>query len=290
MLLSMTGFGKHRVTINHTAYDVSIKCLNSKILDINLRLPTALKDMDIQIRECVKAELFRGKIDIYVNREIQSDEPNAKVNDKTLRGYVNQFDKIGKSLKLTDGWYHAMLLQLPQVLDTTEAKLNKKEEQSFIKCLKFALKDVNSFRKVEGTHLEKEFIKQVKSIEKKRQEIDKLFSMNSRDVKKRLKEKLTNNKVIEYDKNRLEQELIYYLEKLDISEEVMRLGGHLIYFEQTLKNKSSEKGKKLGFISQEMGREINTIGSKASNSKIQKKVVEMKDDLEKIKEQIYNVL
>ena len=192
MLLSMTGFGKHRVTINNVAYDVSIKCLNSKILDVNLRLPSAIKDIEIQIRECIKSDLSRGKIDVYVNQEVQNDDPSVRINDNTLRAYVDQFNTLGKKLNLSEGWYHNMLLQLPQVLDTTEAKLTKKEEQAFIRCLKAALKDVTSFRKVEGGYLEIEFKKQIASIEKKRNEIDKLFSTNSDDTKKRLKEKRLN--------------------------------------------------------------------------------------------------
>ena len=290
MMYSMTGFGKHRLTLKNASYEISIKSLNSKLFDVNFKIPLSLKDLEISMREMIKKELIRGKIDVYINQENVNNAAASAINEKVLKSYVSRLKQVEKSLKLEKGWYNSMLLDLPDVIEASEHQLNKSEERALLKAMNQALSKVKKFRADEGKNIKIDFLKHIKAIEKKRIEVEKLFSKNGKEVKKRLTDKIKGSGIQDIDKNRLEQELIYYLEKFDLSEEVMRLKSHIDYFQSNLNGRQTEKGKKLGFITQEMGREINTIGSKANNAAIQRKVVEMKDDLEKIKEQIYNIL
>jgi uncharacterized protein (TIGR00255 family) len=286
----MTGFGKAVSDLQNQRITIEIRTLNSKNLDLNFRMPSIYKTYELSWRKLVASHLHRGKVDILLNFE-ESEDSAAPVNlNKSLiSAYVKDLQDI---LPLRGGMDNAKLLeiamQMPNVILSKEDDISEGDLKTIENCIKEALAQVIDFRNQEGAHLKSDFEENLSQIQTHLQTIKEIDQNRLDRVKGRILNTLEDLEV-EIDKNRFEQELIYYIEKYDISEEKTRLQSHINYFKETLEAKES-KGKKLNFISQEMGREINTIGSKANDADLQNLVVEMKDQLEKIKEQLLNIL
>ena len=285
MIQSMTGFGKHVVQLPSKKITIELKSLNSKNLDINARMPSAYREKELQLRKTIADSLVRGKIDFGLYVEITGDEASSVVNEGVIRQYIKQLRSIadGDDIKLME-----MALRLPDALKTDREDIDDSEYKVIQDALGKALEEINNFRSKEGIVLEKDFAERISSIKNLLSEVIEMDPDRLATIRERLEKAVADLKT-EVDANRFEQELIYYLEKYDITEEKVRLGNHLDYFIETMKSPDSN-GKKLGFISQEIGREINTIGSKANYAPMQQLVVQMKDELEKIKEQMLNVL
>lgn len=285
MIQSMTGFGKHVVQLPSKKITIELKSLNSKNLDINARMPSAYREKELQLRNTIANSLVRGKIDFGLYVEITGDEASSVVNEGVIRQYIKQLRSIadGDDIKLME-----MALRLPDALKTDREDIDDSEYKVIQDALGKALEEINNFRSKEGIVLEKDFAERISSIKNLLSEVIEMDPDRLATIRERLEKAVADLKT-EVDANRFEQELIYYLEKYDITEEKVRLGNHLDYFIETMKSPDSN-GKKLGFISQEIGREINTIGSKANYAPMQQLVVQMKDELEKIKEQMLNVL
>ena len=290
MTHSMTGFGKSEVTIGHLHVNIEIRSLNSKFLDLNLKIPTVFKEIDSSLRSIVKNDLKRGKVELAIHYEKINSSSKITINKEQLKNYYNQLKEISTELNnQNDNDFMGYALKLPEVIQHQKETIDKQSNEILINAVKEACEDLNSFRKKEGESLQKELLNYVNYI------LDNLTKINPFEKERlpKVKQKLLRsieelNLKSQIDEKRLEQELIYYAEKLDLTEEKVRLKEHCIHFKETLKEMNS--GKKLGFITQEMGREINTLGSKAHHISIQKIVVEMKDELEKIKEQVLNIL
>jgi len=285
MIQSMTGFGKHTVQLPSKKITVELKSLNSKSLDLNARMPSAYREKELQLRKVIASSLVRGKIDFGLYIENTGDETSAQVNEGVVRQYMKQLQSIAKGddFKLLE-----MALRLPDAMKTEREDIDEAEFQIIQEALKQALIEINKFRSEEGLVLENDFVQRIKKMESLLKEVIQIDPDRQSAIRERLEKAVADIKA-EVDENRFEQELIYYLEKYDITEEKVRLANHLDYFSKTLKSDDSN-GKKLGFISQEIGREINTIGSKANFAPMQQLVVQMKDELEKVKEQMLNVL
>ncbi|MGM0619432.1 MAG: YicC/YloC family endoribonuclease [Bacteroidota bacterium] len=293
MIKSMTGFGRAEFEVNNKKITLEIKSLNSKQIDINTRIPSLYREKEIEIRKELSEKLVRGKIDLTIYLENHGEESNSKINEPILKSYFGHLKKINDDLKLlTDNSTLLAALRLPDVVKTEYETLDEKEWQVILENIREVIQQINEFRLQEGKALETDISENVKSISESLQKITPFESQRIETIKNRLNESLGKSNMNEnVDKNRFEQELIYYLDKMDMNEEKVRLENHCSYFLETLNQDSqSSNGKKLAFISQEMGREINTIGSKAYESNIQRVVVEMKDHLERIKEQLLNVL
>lgn len=290
MIQSMTGFGKSEVTIDELQINVEVKSLNSKFLDLSLKLPSAFKNLDLSIRLFVKEYLKRGKIEVMIHYENKETSKKIIINKDQLINYYNQLSEVSNELKLKiDSDLIGYALKLPEVVQHKKDTIEENSNGEILNAVKEACKDLNSFRKKEGNALNKELIKYVNSILKSLKEINQYEKERLPKVRDKLKKAIDElNLKSQVDEKRLEQELIFYSEKLDLTEEKVRLKEHCNHFIDSTKELNS--GKKLGFISQEMGREINTLGSKANNISIQKIVVGMKDELEKIKEQVLNIL
>jgi uncharacterized protein (TIGR00255 family) len=290
MIRSMTGFGNSVAEHQNKTITVEIKSVNSKFFDLSLRLPAAYKDKDLEIRAELAKNLERGKVDVSIILDSPDAPKKTSINTGLVKAYYEELKSLNKDLKLNTTDYLSLLLKMPEVLNSDKATGDEKEWKLIKKTLDKALDAFQSFREKEGKSIEKDFKERVHSIESLLKEIEKLEPARLTTVRKKisgsLEEFISSNNI---DRNRFEQELIFYIERLDISEEKSRLRSHCDYFLKTMDEKSSN-GKKLSFITQEIGREINTIGSKANDAGIQKLVVEMKDELEKIKEQILNVL
>jgi uncharacterized protein (TIGR00255 family) len=285
MIQSMTGFGKAERQFDNKNISVELRSLNSKSLDLNTRLPYHLKEIENQLKKTIGEALVRGKVDLSLHIE-NTNLSNAKtINVNTVNQYIDQLSQIqdGNRFELLK-----IAMRLPDVLKTDLEDLNDLEVIAIKDLLNVAVKHLNSHRLDEGKTLEIEFLKRLEALRNLLAEAEEIDPERTQKVSDRLKDNLNDLKV-EIDQNRFEQELIYYLEKYDITEEKVRLKTHIDYFTETL-DTSVSSGKKLGFIAQEMGREINTIGSKANHVALQKVVVQMKDELEKIKEQLLNVL
>lgn len=285
MIQSMTGFGKHVVQLPSKKITIELKSLNSKNLDINARMPSAYREKELQLRNTIANSLVRGKVDFGLYVEITGDEASSVVNEGVVKQYIKQLRSIadGDDVKLME-----MALRLPDALKTDREDIDDSEYKIIQDALKKALEEIISFRSKEGIVLEKDFAERISTIKNLLNAVVKMDPDRLATIRERLEKAVADLKT-EVDANRFEQELIYYLEKYDITEEKVRLGNHLDYFIETMKSADSN-GKKLGFISQEIGREINTIGSKANYAPMQQLVVQMKDELEKIKEQMLNVL
>lgn len=285
MIQSMTGFGKHVVQLPTKKITVEIKSLNSKSIDLNARMPSAYREKELEIRKVIANSLQRGKVDFNLYIEITGDEASGQVNESVVKQYMNQLKSIanGEDIQLLE-----MALRLPDAMRTDREDIDEEEYTAILEALKGALTEINTFRSEEGSVLENDFAERIKALQALLEKVLVMDPERQSAVRERL-DKAVQDVKVEVDANRFEQELIYYLEKYDITEEKVRLANHLDYFEKTLKSKDSN-GKKLGFISQEIGREINTIGSKANYAPMQQLVVQMKDELEKIKEQMLNVL
>ncbi len=287
----MTGYGKSVVQAESGKVSVEIRTLNSKQLDINLRLPHLLKDKEIEIRKEIGILLQRGKIDVSIVIE-KSDIESASVIDVELaKHYYTELKSLARSVGQDDYKdYLSVIVKMPEVLVQKEIDINELELDFVFSCLKDALSCVDKFRTEEGLVLTKDFVLRVNEIKELLTQVDQFEKPRVENIKERIAgniKKFMQDPSV--DNNRLEQEMIYYIEKLDITEEKVRLLNNCNYFLENLDNAESS-GKKLGFITQEIGREINTLGSKANNSDLQKIVVLMKDELEKIKEQLFNIL
>ncbi|MDV7137451.1 YicC/YloC family endoribonuclease [Maribacter sp. TH_r10] len=285
MIQSMTGFGKHTIQLPSKKITVELKSLNSKSLDLNARMPSAYRAKELELRKVIAKSLVRGKVDFGLYVEFTGNETSAQVNEGVVKQYMSQLRSIadGDDLQLLE-----MALRLPDAMKTEREDIDDEEYQVIQLALKEALSEINIFRSEEGAVLEADFIQRIQVLEELLSQVVEMDPERQATIRERL-EKAVSDLKVEIDENRFEQELIYYLEKYDITEEKVRLANHLDYFSKTLKS-SDSNGKKLGFISQEIGREINTIGSKANYAPMQQLVVQMKDELEKIKEQMLNVL
>ena len=284
MISSMTGFGKTERTQGNKTITIEIRVLNSKTVDINSRLPQRYKELDILLRKKIITSLKRGKIDLTILYK-SNEESNSFINKSIVEGYISQlkdFQDYNESDLLS------IAMRLPETLKTEKIDINEEEKSNLLLLLDKTLSKVISFREQEGQILSKDFFYRSELLIKYLDQISKIDTNRKAKIKERLNTEIKKLK-IDVDQNRLEQEMIYYIEKLDVTEEKIRLKSHISYFNETLGSENSE-GKKLSFICQEMGREINTIGSKANDFEIQKIVVQMKDELEKIKEQLLNIL
>lgn len=291
MLHSMTGYGKAEKNYSGKRISIEIKSLNSKQGDIFTRMPTYYKEKDLDIRKLISEQLQRGKIELNINVENFSDESNHSLNKALAKKYYEELKALAWDIEEKSfNDYLPLLVKMPDVMVNAIPTLEKKEWSALREGVLECCQKVNEFRIAEGAELEKDFLLRISNIETllekipphEQERMDKITNK----IKKDLNDMLADN---QYDKNRFEQELIYYLEKLDITEEKVRLKNHCDYFRKTL-NLNTSSGKKLNFIGQEIGREINTIGSKANHTDIQHIVVMMKDELEKIKEQLSNIL
>ncbi len=285
MIQSMTGFGKHVVQLPSKKITIELKSLNSKNLDINARIPQFYREKELELRKMIADVLVRGKVDFGLYVEITGEETSAEVNQGVVKKYMQQLADIvkGDDLKLLE-----LAIRLPDTMKSEKGDIDEAEYEAIKSAMKEALSEIAKFRSEEGLVLEKDFIGRLETLNSLLDKVKKMDPERLDTVRDRLEKAVADLKV-DLDENRFEQELIYYLEKYDITEEKVRLANHLDYFESTLRSNDSN-GKKLGFIAQEIGREINTIGSKANYAPMQQLVVQMKDELEKIKEQMLNVL
>ena len=291
MIQSMTGYGKAIVTYKEKKINVEIKSLNSKSLDLSTRIAPLYREKEMEIRQQVSSALERGKIDfsIWIEKDI-ANEVNP-INSDIVAHYYQQIKQIAKTTGIPEplDWFQT-IVRLPDITLKTEIEVLKDEEWNMAKqAIEEALQNLISFRQQEGAALQTKFNEKIDNIARLLQEIEPYEKMRVEKIRTRIVDGLEQIPNAEYDKNRLEQELIYYIEKLDISEEKQRLANHLKYFRDTM-NETTPNGKKLGFIAQEMGREINTTGSKSNLAEMQNIVVQMKDELEQIKEQVLNAL
>ena len=286
MIQSMTGYGNSTVDLKNGIIQLELKSLNSKILDLNFQLSPELSSIENELRELLSQILKRGKINLKLNFESSNHFVKSTLNYGIIKSHINDLKKISS---LSDSELLKLALKLPNSVSEKKQTISNQQKKEIFKTVKKAIKELESFRTNEGKALKKDIIQNLKKIEKSQLEIKKISHQRIKKIKQRIKKNLNKLK-LENDNERFERELIYYLEKIDINEEIVRLENHINYFIKTVEIKDINKGKKLSFICQEMGREINTIGSKANFFKIQKKVVEMKNELEKIKEQLLNVL
>lgn len=286
MIQSMTGFGKASLQLPTKKITVEIKSLNSKGLDLNTRMPSVYREMELSIRNQISQQLERGKIDFSLFVEITGDETTSKINVPIIKGYINQMKAVIPNADETE--LMKMAVRMPDALKTERDEIDEKEWEEIQKVIRLAVENIINFRKNEGAVLEKEFLLRTSNIAQFMNDAVSLDGERIETVKNRLRAALVELEA-KVDENRFEQELIFYLEKYDITEEKVRLENHLNYFKETLSGNEAN-GRKLGFIAQEIGREINTMGSKSNHSEMQKLVVMMKDELEKIKEQVLNVL
>ncbi|KPM31967.1 Hypothetical protein I595_1615 [Croceitalea dokdonensis DOKDO 023] len=285
MIQSMTGYGKHVLQLPSKKITIELKSLNSKNLDLNARIPQSYREKELELRKKIAAVLLRGKVDFSLNLEITGQDTTVEVNAGVVKKYMSQLREIasGDETKLLE-----MALRMPDTLKTDKDDIDPEEYRAIETALEEALKAISAFRTEEGKVLEVDFNQRLSSLESLLESVKVMDQERLETIRERLEKAVADLKV-ELDENRFEQELIYYLEKYDITEEKVRLANHLDYFRTTM-NSADSNGKKLGFISQEIGREINTIGSKANYAPMQQLVVQMKDELEKIKEQMLNVL
>lgn len=291
MIKSMTGFGKAECELKDRKVIIEIKSLNSKNLDIYAKIPGMYREKELEIRNIISKKLQRGKIEFVLYYEITDDNKATTINSGVVKNYIDQLKSVADDLNIeTSEQLLQMAIQLPDTLNTERDKIDENDWKIIRQTIIDALDQLDEFRIQEGEYLKKDIEQRIKIIDDTKNEITPFEIARTEKIKEKLKVSL-NKSVDEqdYDKNRFEQELIYYLEKLDITEEKVRMTNHCNYFLEMLDEPESN-GKKLGFISQEIGREINTIGSKANDSDIQKRVVLMKDELEKIKEQMLNIL
>lgn len=292
MLYSMTGFGKGVAELPGKKITVEVKSLNSKQADIAMRVPSSLRGVELEMRNRVASTLLRGKIDVTVNVETMAGEAQQTLNIPALRQYAARIAQMRDELGLPEpnDWY-TLLLRFPDSMKSeAPADADDSENAAALQALDTALKALMDYRRTEGDKLEKFFALRVERIATLLAEVPKHEGERIERIRLRMEEGLANLNGVEFDRTRLEQELFFFIEKLDINEEKQRLAQHLEYFMQTMNGAGDAEGKKLGFIAQEMGREINTLGSKSNHSEMQRLVVRMKDELEQIKEQVLNVL
>ncbi len=287
----MTGFGKSTINAENKQISIEIRSLNSKQLDLNIRVPSIFREKEIEIKNLISVELIRGKVDVNIQYENTGNTNQTKINEIAFLNYFNQIKSIGQSINIdiSEQSFHN-ILNFPEVIKAENISINEQEWKLVLKAFNEAIKSINNFRYQEGKAIEDDFIKRINTILELNLEVEPFEKQRITKIKDKIKynlEEIISPKSI--DTNRFEQELIYYIEKIDITEEKIRLVNHCNYFLETL-NTQGEQGKKLGFIAQEIGREINTMGSKANDTDIQHIVIKMKDELEKIKEQALNIL
>ena len=298
MIHSMTGYGKHELNLKYANFTIEVKSLNSKQLDTNIKISSIYRDKEINLRNLLSQKLQRGKIELSVWREKLESSSNYTLNTAVIKQYHQQILQLKKdfaikknmlSMESFEADIIPTLLKMPDVMQKGEEKADENEWTEIINGVNIAIDNLLQFRLDEGIKLEADILLRINKIGDFLLKLKPFIKERIDNIKTSLADKLTELKVKDIDENRFEQELIYYLEKQDITEEQVRLKTHLDYFLETIKT-DCPNGKKLGFISQEIGREINTIGSKSSNAEMQKIVVQMKDELEKIKEQLLNIL
>ena len=290
MIQSMTGFGKVTAELPSKKVTVEIKALNSKQLDLQMRVPSPYRDKEIQIRTLLLQTLERGKVDFTIQVEYLGGETPSQINPAIFESYYHQVKDIAEKLgiALPTDWFQT-LLKMPDVIKSDTAEVDESEWAVILDTINDAIKGLRDFRTQEGAMLERLFREKIRNIAELLKDVEKYEGERIEKIKTRITENLEKVASKDYDKNRFEQEMIYYIEKLDVNEEKNRLDNHLKYFISTMEEGSGQ-GKKLGFIAQEMGREINTLGSKSNHAEMQKIVVKMKDELEQIKEQVLNVM
>ena len=287
-LQSMTGFGKANGHFNDKKISVEVRSLNSKGLDLNLKLPSSFRDLETPIRKIVTEALLRGKMDLGIYIESQQQQSAGLINEQVANAYFEKLKSMNSAWGTHTQDYLALVLRMPDVLTSQQEELSEVETTFVLDLVAEACAQLQKFRRQEGLSLAKDLMSNLDQIQQELIAIAPFEQERVAQVRERIQKGLASIEESRVDVNRLEQEMIYYVEKLDISEEKQRLQQHLTYFTETLNQEAS--GKKLGFIAQEMGREINTLGSKCNHSEIQRRVVVMKDHLEKIKEQVLNAL
>ena len=285
MIHSMTGFGKAVLQLENKKINIEIKSLNSKSLDLNVRMPQQYREKELVLRKQIAKALTRGKVDFGLYIENTMEVANSKINTSIVKDYMEQLETISS---IDEAKLISIAMRLPDVLKTEKATLDESEFEQIQELLTKALQNINKYRLTEGEVLEQDFVLRIETIARLLEKVIEIDPQRIEGVRERLQKGIADIKE-RVDENRFEQELVYYIEKFDITEEKVRLKNHLEYFIENI-NSADSNGKKLGFITQEIGREINTIGSKSNFAPMQKLVVEMKDELEKIKEQLLNVL
>lgn len=287
MLMSMTGFGKASGSHQSKKVSVEIRSLNSKSMDLNVRMPQRYKELDAEVRKHVSKALGRGKVDVSINVDSIGEESAVSINQSLAKKYYEELKALGNSLNEESQDYLSLVLRMPEVMESKSEELEEEEMTWIMKLVSESTDNLRDFRRKEGKELEEEFNERIGDIRGFLEDVPKYEDQRISVIRERMRKGLEE---IDggYDDNRFEQEMIFYLEKLDVSEEKMRLSNHLNYFQETMVSEAA--GKKLGFICQEIGREINTLGSKSNHAEMQKLVIGMKDQLEKIKEQILNTL
>ena len=288
MLQSMTGFGKSNGVFNSKKISVEIRSLNSKGLDLSMKLPSCYRELDSEIRKILAERLDRGKIDLGLFLESSGDTSNGLINKDLANHYYHELKTLNESWNEAPVDFLALVVRMPEVLNQQSFELSKEERTYILNLIEATCVKLNEFRAQEGLALSNEFNLRITEIHRLLSEIPQFENERLVTIRERITKGIAEIEGLNVDENRLEQEMIFYIEKFDISEEKMRLSNHLNYFTETLD--ISRSGKKLGFIAQEIGREINTLGSKSNHLEMQKRVVEMKDSLEKMKEQILNTL
>ena len=288
MVLSMTGFGKSNGVFESKKVSVEIRSLNSKGLDLSLKIASPYRDLETDIRKMLSENLDRGKVDVGIFIESTNESLNNILNNEVATKYYSEIKKLNESWGEAPQDYLSIVLRMPEVLNTQTAELTEEEKKWILNLVEETCGKLNDFRAQEGAALKKEFELRIGEIRSLLSQIEAFEDIRILQIKERILKGLKELEHPGLDQNRLEQEMIFYLEKLDVSEEKMRLTNHLNYFIETMSSPLS--GKKLGFIAQELGREINTLGSKSNHGDMQRLVVEMKDNLEKIKEQVLNTL
>ncbi len=290
MILSMTGFGKAQGNYKHTTYTAEVRSVNSKQLDLNMRLNSALRDQEMDLRKRLASELIRGKVDISVYAEGVSDDKVLAINQELFDRYTEMIRVAADNQGLDQSALLANVLKLPEVMQQQRKEKEQEEIDLAISVMMEAVRKFQDFRATEGQQMANDFNHRIGSIRSLMTQVEQFEGERIETVRQRMMDRFEELKdKATLDESRLESELMYYVEKFDVTEEKVRLTAHLKYFEETMAA-GGAAGRKLGFISQEMGREINTLGSKANHAEIQRIVVQMKDELEKIKEQVLNVL
>ena len=286
MIRSMTGFARSTFESQNISMTMEIRALNSKNLELNLRLPYIYRSWEDELRTAIKPQLLRGKVDVNFNVNHQGVAAAAQLNKNVIYDYIQQLREIAD---VTPAELLPIAARLPDALESAEVLPDDKMKKEVFGLVQQAIKQLIDYQTAEGQAMAKDLNAQIESIEKGLEHVNGKKDLRIQQVRSKLQDNL-KNLAVEVDQNRFEQELIFYLEKFDINEEIVRLRQHLLYFCEVMNNERETKGKKLGFIAQEIGREINTIGSKANDASLQKEIVQMKDALERIKEQLLNIL
>jgi uncharacterized protein (TIGR00255 family) len=291
MLKSMTGFGMAKAESDNVKITVEIRCLNSRSLDLMFKPPGIFRELEQDIRQAIAAKLIRGKIEVRLTPEYKKISGSGRINQALAQAYFLEMKELASKFGQPETGLLESLFRIPDIFKTEEDTLPEEDAKACMQAFEEALRKVDDFRKQEGKMLESEILGRIENIRDGLSRVSKFEEERMPRIKNRILDSLNSLKSeVSFDKNRFEEEMIYYLEKIDITEEKVRLAGHLDYFDQMVKSDTEDSGRKLNFLSQEIGREINTLGSKANDADLQRIVVDMKDDLEKIKEQLLNIL